>query len=50
MSLTFKVEKLVQKNEIVLHEGKKEIRGYDAIHSHLDELKKELHHWYYCNC
>ena len=51
LSLAFKIKHLSPASkEIVLVEGQKEIVGPSAIHAHLNELKAELHHWYYCNC
>jgi len=50
MSLAFKTELNSDLKEIVLAEGQKEVIGFENINAHLDELKKELHNWYYCNC
>lgn len=50
MSLAFKTELNSDLNEIVLAEGQKEVIGFKNINAHLDELNKELHNWYYCNC
>lgn len=50
LSLAFQSKTQTQLPQLQLIDGKKQIDGFPAIQAHLDELSKELHQWYYCNC
>lgn len=50
LSLAFQSEAKPQLQALQLVDGKKQLQGFPAIQTHLDELSKELHQWYYCNC
>ena len=50
LSLAYHSESQPELKELQLLDGKKQLQGFAAIQAHLDELSKELHQWYYCNC
>lgn len=50
LSLAFRSEVQPTLGQLRLIDGQQKISGFDAIQVHLDELSKELHQWYYCNC
>lgn len=50
LSLAFQSKPQPQLLHVQLMDGTKKVEGYSAIQAHLDELSKELHQWYYCNC
>ncbi|MBX2876894.1 MAG: hypothetical protein KTR30_32550 [Saprospiraceae bacterium] len=50
LSLAFRTESVAQLVNLQLIDGTKQVKGLAAIQAHLDELSKELHQWYYCNC
>jgi len=35
---------------LLLEEGSKRVEGKSNILNYLEDLRKELHSWYYCNC
>lgn len=50
LSLAFQTQVQPQLAQLQLVDGEQQIEGFVAIQTHLDELSKELHQWYYCNC
>lgn len=50
MSLAHEVEKVADLEIPILIDGREEIKGLKAIDLHLDQLKDELHNWYYGSC
>jgi hypothetical protein len=50
LSLAFQVEESADFEELRLQEGQQTIIGLENIKAHLEELSRELHRWYYCDC
>ena len=50
LSLAYQIEEKKSNKQIILQDGKLEIKGVTAILKHLEELQGELSQWYYCAC